>query len=99
MWKWWTVIHYSRKLDGLAHKHIIVALRPLEIEVSSLNWRGYRLSGFRGRLGRRPLIPIRGMRPVSAGATCLEEENVPGGREGASVVNSRHITLRIVFWR
>lgn len=34
-----------RKLDGLAHKHIIVALRPLEIEVSSLNWGGYRLSG------------------------------------------------------
>lgn len=36
-----------RKLDGLAHKHIIVALKPVEIEVSSLNWRGYRLSGFR----------------------------------------------------
>lgn len=40
-----------RKLDGLTHKHIIVALKPLEIEVSSLNWRGYRLSGFREGLG------------------------------------------------
>lgn len=36
-----------RKFDGLAHNHIIVALKSLEIEVSSLNWRGYWLSGFR----------------------------------------------------
>lgn len=39
------------KLDGVAHKHIIIALKPPEIEVSSLNQRGYRLSGFRGGWG------------------------------------------------
>lgn len=40
MWMWLDGDSLLRKLDGLAHKHIIVALRPLEIEVPSLNWKG-----------------------------------------------------------
>lgn len=66
-----------RKLDGLAHKHIIVALRPVEIEVSSLNWRGYRLSGLRERLGRRPLTPCKKNVAGVARTTYLEGEKVP----------------------
>lgn len=42
---------FLRKHDRLAHKHIIVALTRLKIEVSWLKWRGYRLSGFGKRLG------------------------------------------------
>lgn len=40
-----------RELDGLAHKHVIVAVKPLEIEVFTLNRRGYRLSGFKESWG------------------------------------------------
>lgn len=40
-----------RKFDGPTHKHIIVDLIPPEIEVSSLNWKGYQLPRFRQRWG------------------------------------------------
>ena len=66
-----TLIHYAGKLDGLAHKHVIVSEasgnRGLLSELERVQ-----AVRIQGRLGGRPLTPVRGMRPVLARNACLE---------------------------